>query len=601
MNIALILSQLEVTGAEAYAVSLADYLIKRGHKVVIVSDTLTLKTSASYVKMDFNRRSFPNRLKHIYLLSRLIKEKDVDLLHAFSRASGWVSFFASRICGIPLITTVHGRQHLHLSRKIVKGFGDYVIAVCKNIKAHLIEDLGVEEKKIEIIRNGFDLEEFKKYAEIKPEENLVSLIGRLSGPKGEVAYKIIQEVLTGVNGIKVNVIGGSPVPERFKNLSRTNPEISFLGFREDILHQIKKSQVVIGSGRIAISAIGLGVPIIAVGESCSIGLITKGNMAEALKSNFGDIGKVQSFDFDKVRTDLIYAIREKPDNSDLKAIIQEQFDIEKVGKRIESIYRRLIAYKKKKEIPILAYHRVVESSSEAGRNGIYVTRENFDWQMGYLKKKGFVTLTFRDYANLTEEQKKYEKYIFLTFDDGYEDNYRVAFPILRKYGFKATIFLVADKQTNEWDRAESSEPEVRLLSKGEILEMKKYGIEFGSHSLTHPDLTKVELEAANKEILESKKKIEEVVQEEVLTFAYPYGKLNQKLKEIVKESGYKFGIATDSGSAAMDEDWLEIRRIIIFAKTGKRSFRRKVSGHYNFWKKKGQENKPIGGEHFANL
>jgi len=231
MNIALILSQLEVTGAEAYAVSLSEYLIKRGHKVTIVSDTLTLKTSAQYLKMDLNRRSFPNRLKHIYLLSRLIKEKDVDILHAFSRASGWVSFFASRICGIPLITTVHGRQHLHLSRKVVKGFGDYVIAVCENIKEHLIEDLRIKEKKIEIIRNGFDFEEFKKYAEIKPEENLVSLIGRLSGPKGEVAYKLIRQVLTDIPGIKVNVIGGNSLPEKFKEFSALKPEINFLGFR----------------------------------------------------------------------------------------------------------------------------------------------------------------------------------------------------------------------------------------------------------------------------------------------------------------------------------------------------------------------------------
>jgi peptidoglycan/xylan/chitin deacetylase (PgdA/CDA1 family)/glycosyltransferase involved in cell wall biosynthesis len=584
MNIALILSQLEITGAEAYAVSLADYLIRHGYKVTIVSDTLTLKTSAQYLKMNLNHRSFPNRLKHIYLLSRMIKQRDIEILHSFSRASGWVSFFVSKICGIPLLTTVHGRQHLHLSRKIVKGFGDYIIAVCENIKTHLIEDLGVEEREIEIIRNGFDFEEFKKYSEIKPEENLVSLIGRLSGPKGEVAYQIIKEVLSNVPGIKVNVIGGSPVPERFKNLSRTNPEINFLGFREDILHQIRKSQVVIGSGRIAISAIGLGVPSIAVGESCSIGLITKGNIAEALKSNFGDIGKAQSFDFEKIRTDLIYALKEKPDDSGLKAIIQDQFDIEKVGKRIESIYRKLIAYKKKKEIPILAYHRVVESSSEAGKHGIYVTRENFDWQMEYLKKKGFITLIFRDYANLNEEQKNYGKHIILTFDDGYEDNYLVAFPILRKYGLKATIFLVAGRETNEWDKVQSSEPELRLLSKEEILEMKKYGIEFGSHSLTHPDLTKIPLEAAKKEIFESKQKIEEVIQDEVITIAYPYGKLSQKLKEIVKQAGYKFGIATDSGSAAIDEDWYEIRRIILFPKTGKRSFKRKVSGHYNFWK-----------------
>ncbi|HVP35859.1 MAG TPA: polysaccharide deacetylase family protein [Terriglobales bacterium] len=584
MNIALILSQLEVTGAEAYAVSLADYLIKHGHRITIVSDTLTLKTSAQYVKMDLNRRSFPGRLKHMYLLSRLIKEKDVDILHAFSRASGWVSFFASRFCGIPLITTVHGRQHLHLSRKIVKGFGDYVIAVCENIKEHLIEDLGVKKDKIEVLRNGFDFGEFKKCSDLKPEENLISLIGRLSGPKGEVAHKIIEQVLSDIPGIKVNVIGGNPLPEKIRELSGLHPEINFLGFREDILSQINKSKVVIGSGRIAISSIAMGVPTIAVGEACSIGLVTKENISQALKSNFGDIDKVRSFDFERVRIDLTNALKENLDYSDLKSVIREQFDMEKIGRRIESIYRRLIADKNKKEIPVLAYHRVVDTPSEAGKHGIYVTRVNFDWQMSYLKEKEFITLTFKDYANLTEEQKKYGKYIILTLDDGYEDNYRVAFPILMKYGFKATIFLVAGKETNEWDRSESSEPELRLLSREQILEMKKYGIEFGSHTLTHPDLTKIEPEQAKREIAESKKKIEEIIGDEVITFAYPYGKLNQGLKQIVREAGYKFGIATDSGSEVLDEDWFEIRRIILFPKTGKRSFKRKVSGHYNFWK-----------------
>jgi peptidoglycan/xylan/chitin deacetylase (PgdA/CDA1 family)/glycosyltransferase involved in cell wall biosynthesis len=589
MNIALILSQLEVTGAEAYAVALADYLIKRGHQVTIVSDTLTLKTSAPYLESDLNRRSFPNRLRHIYLLYRLVKEKDIDILHAFSRASGWVSFFASRISRRPLITTVHGKQHLHLSRKIVKGFGDYIIAVCENIKEHLIDDLGVKRDEIEVLRNGFDFEEFKKYEETQPEENLVSLIGRLSGPKGEVAYNIIKEVLLKISGIKVNVIGGTLLPEKFKKLSRFHPEINFLGFREDILTQIKKSKVVIGSGRIAISSLTLGVPTIAIGEACSIGLVTKENINDALKSNFGDIDRVSSFYFGKVRGDLIYALKEKPDHSDLKVHIREQFDIQNVGKRIESIYRRLIVDKRKKEIPVLAYHRVVEGPSEAGKHGIYVTRENLDWQMRYLKKKRFITLSFRDYSNLTEEQKKNGRYIILTFDDGYEDNYRVAFPILSKYGFKATIFLVAGKTTNEWDKAQSSEPELRLLNKEEILKMKKYGIEFGSHTLTHPDLTKIESEQAKREIIVSKKKIEEIIGNEVVTFAYPHGKLNQNLKEIVKQAGYKFGIATDSGSAAIDEDWFEIRRIILFPKTGKRSFRRKVSGHYNFWKTKRRE------------
>ena len=82
MNIGLVLSQVEVTGAEVYAVLLADALIKRGHGVVIISDTLTKKTLADYVKMDLNNRSYPNRIRHILSLVKLIKDKKIDVLHA---------------------------------------------------------------------------------------------------------------------------------------------------------------------------------------------------------------------------------------------------------------------------------------------------------------------------------------------------------------------------------------------------------------------------------------------------------------------------------------------------------------------------------------
>ena len=142
MNILMALSQLEITGAEVYATTIADELIERGNKVYIVSDTLTTPTKAEYIKLEFNKRSLIKRIEHIKFLYKLIKEKDIQIVHAHSRASSWSCQVACKLAGIPLITTTHGRQPIHFSRKLIKAFGDYSIAVCENIKKHMVNDIG---------------------------------------------------------------------------------------------------------------------------------------------------------------------------------------------------------------------------------------------------------------------------------------------------------------------------------------------------------------------------------------------------------------------------------------------------------------------------
>ena len=147
MNILMALSQLEVTGAEVYAVNLANELIKRGNNVYIVSDTLTKKTEAEYFKIEFNKRKLLERIGHIKELLRIIKEKDIHVVHAHSRASSWSSGIACKIAGIPLITTTHGKQPVHMSRKIIKGFGDYSLAVCENVYEQMAEELHFKREK----------------------------------------------------------------------------------------------------------------------------------------------------------------------------------------------------------------------------------------------------------------------------------------------------------------------------------------------------------------------------------------------------------------------------------------------------------------------
>ncbi|MGL5098485.1 MAG: glycosyltransferase family 4 protein, partial [Fusobacteriaceae bacterium] len=262
MNILMALSQLEVTGAEVYAVTLANDLVERGNKVWIVSDTLTKHTEAQYISIKFNKRSFKNRIDQVKKLLEIIKENDIQVVHAHSRASSWAANIACKISGIPMVTTVHGRQPVHFSRKIIKGFGDYILPVCENIEKHIRKDLGVKGEEIEVIRNPIDS---KSYYFAETNDNIkykISIIGRLSGPKGDVAYSILSEISENTK-FDIQVVGGKEVPERFEKFRE---RVKFLGYVDNVPQVIRESDIVIGAGRVAVEGILSGRPVIAVGE-----------------------------------------------------------------------------------------------------------------------------------------------------------------------------------------------------------------------------------------------------------------------------------------------------------------------------------------------
>lgn len=579
----MVLSQVEVTGAETYTVTIADKLIEKGHKVYIMSDTLTKPTKAEYYPVQFNKRNYFYRIQQIIFLLKFIKKNNIQIIHAHSRASGWVAYFSSLLSGIPLITTVHGKRHVHFSSKLLPLLGDYVIAVCENIKSHLIKDFKINPQKIEILRNG--IEETENVQKNIIQDNVISIIGRLSGPKGKIAFdilKLLESIFPDFQQVKVRVIGGKNVPNEFKKFEN---KVEFLGYVENLSEWIDKSKVVFGSGRVAMESILRGRPTIAIGEACSIGLVTQQNIQKALSSNFGDIDENVSYDWDLIKKDLMIALDKNNCDSEVQQIVREEYDIQKIVERIESIYQSLFVNHFQYEIPILMYHRIVTHPQEAGKHGIYVTQKQFEQHMKYLKEKGFETITFKEISKVNRLDRK-KKYVILTFDDGYEDNYTLLFPILRKYNFKAVIFLVSSLDYNAWDSDKSSEPKLSLLKTEQILEMQEYGIEFGSHTKTHPSLPDISLEEAKSEIFESKSLLEKKLGKSVISFAYPYGNLNSNIKQLVKEAGYQYGVATDSGPLVFNEDLYQIRRIAVFPNTDKWGFARKVKGNYVFKKAK---------------
>lgn len=586
MNILMALSQLEVTGAEVYATTVGDELNRRGYKVFYVSDTLTKPHQGQYFKLRFNKRSVLRRFWHVGYLIYLIKKHRIQLVHAHSRASSWSCYVACKLTGTAMITSVHGRQPVHASRKKFHALGDKALAVCEAVREQLIISLDVAPELISIGRNGINTEQYQPKPAPNNGKPVISIIGRLTGPKGELCYRLLDECLN-LDSYQVQIASGSAVPERF---GRFKTQVQFLGYVQDVSTLIAQSDLVIGAGRVAMEAILMQRPVFAIGEADAVGLVTPNNIDAAMASNFGDIGpKDLDIDFATLPARITEALKADFDASGLATRVKASYDLKTVADELEQHYQSVYVHRLRREVPIIMYHRFIEDDSEKGVHGTYMHVNMLEKHFKLLKRRGYETLTFADLAEqgMASRLESGKKYIIITVDDGYKDNYELLFPLLKKYGFKAVIYMVTGEQFNRWDMENPNNPEkrVELMSPAQIKEMADSGlVEFGGHTLTHPHLDKLDKATQRHEIAENKAQLEQLLGQPLHSFAYPFGSHNQDSKDLAQELGYPFAVATNSGPLAMHEDRYQIRRIAIFPRTDVFGLWRKIRGNYVFRK-----------------
>jgi peptidoglycan/xylan/chitin deacetylase (PgdA/CDA1 family) len=227
-----------------------------------------------------------------------------------------------------------------------------------------------------------------------------------------------------------------------------------------------------------------------------------------------------------------------------------------------------------KKVRVLMYHSICEHIGNEKHNKWRIKPKDFEKQMKWFYKNNWKSFTISELVKLDEIP---EKSFVITFDDGYEDNYLNAFPILQKYNFKATIYLVPNQETNHWEEKNTSVLS-KLLNEKQILEMQNSGlIEFGSHTLSHVNLSKIDSVQLEKELIESKKEIEKITNKECEAFAYPYGKFDDKIVKAVKNAGYKNATVVKRGLFEKNNDVFTIKRVGILGTESFVDFLLKVS------------------------
>jgi peptidoglycan/xylan/chitin deacetylase (PgdA/CDA1 family) len=221
------------------------------------------------------------------------------------------------------------------------------------------------------------------------------------------------------------------------------------------------------------------------------------------------------------------------------------------------------AVKKKFSIPVLNYHSIDVNPD----NNAVLDPKKLDEQMAHLASEGYKSLTLREFIDIWDGKLEApDKAVLLTFDDGYTDNYTNAMPILKKYDFRATMFVSVgmtgqDGYFADWDQ---------------IRAMRDAGWDIQPHGATHPYLNKLSAEEQELEIAESIKQLKEHTGVDTLAFCYPYGNRNATTLKLLEKHGVRFAFTIDQGRTEPSQSPLELKRIFIGGKESMATFLKKL-------------------------
>jgi peptidoglycan/xylan/chitin deacetylase (PgdA/CDA1 family) len=224
-------------------------------------------------------------------------------------------------------------------------------------------------------------------------------------------------------------------------------------------------------------------------------------------------------------------------------------------------------------VPIIMYHRVAEDVTLRADT---VSQKYFEYHLNYFRKHRYQVLTMDEFIDGIKKQRRFSRRsVVLTFDDGTEDNFTLAYPILKRYGYPAIIFVSAEMIGQDG-----------YLTWDQIRNMGSQGIAFGSHGLTHVYLPNSSPAVQRVEIEQSKRKLEQELKQSIKYIAYPIGGFNDNIKSLVRTAGYQAAVTTNRGQNRLNQDLFQLNRIRFSDKDNSAVILWvKLSGYYNIFRK----------------
>jgi len=299
MKIALLVPEMNVGGVEQGTYDLASGFIKMGHKVFLFSGGGKMvpeleNKGVNYIYFPFHKKNLLTFTLSVKELRKIIKRKKIDIIHARSRFPAWVGYYACKnLNNAHFITSIHGFYKKRFYSKIMVK-GERIIAVSNSLKKYALDFLGADEKKIRVVYNGINIDEFKNLKKIKHNEFIIGCIGRLTRVKGfQNVFFALRKLKGKIDNIKVIIVGEGDLFEYFKKL-KEDMKLDIVEFKKgrakeylpllDLLlaphlepEGIREEKFWIG--RAGVEAQIAGIPVITTAKGVKKGEFIPGNYA----------------------------------------------------------------------------------------------------------------------------------------------------------------------------------------------------------------------------------------------------------------------------------------------------------------------------------
>jgi len=247
---------------------------------------------------------------------------------------------------------------------------------------------------------------------------------------------------------------------------------------------------------------------------------------------------------------------------------------------------RLLGSQERSRVPILMYHSISDNLFGMSHPYFHINTlpEVFSRQMRWLRNAGYRSIDLQQACTGLQAGTDLSKTIVITFDDGYRDFYTDALPILKQCGFTATLFLATDRIHSSPARIEGAD----YLTWSDVRELHAEGIQFGSHTVSHPDLRSLGPDQIEYELGHSKEVLEEQLGVSIKSFSYPFGfpeedkSFTRFLEDVLSNLGFDYGVSTILGRASRRSSRFFLPRLPVNSCDDSSLFRAKLEGGYDW-------------------
>lgn len=336
------LMSLDIGGAETHVIELSMELVKRGYRVIVVSnggayEPILRENGVEVYNIPLHTKNPVSVLKSINMLYRLIKTEKIELVHAHARIPAFLLSLLKGVLKFHMITTAHGVYYVNAILKRITNWGDKVFAVSEDLKNYLLENYDVDREDIFMTINGINLDRYKS-KEI-PNNNIIVHISRLEDTTSLVAKHLIEYAKNNKTA-QVIIVGDGQELEKLRTLSEGMENVQLVGKSTNVTEYLDKAKVFVGISRAALEAMCYNLPIVLAGDYGYMGILSKEKLEVAEFNNFtARNSENTTFDILKKDLDLLLTSKDDFDYSWEREYIEKNYSVQIMVDKYEEVYK----------------------------------------------------------------------------------------------------------------------------------------------------------------------------------------------------------------------------------------------------------------------